>query len=111
MTTVKVFRAGRRFKINIEGHSGYAPSGQDIVCAGISALSQAAAQMYAKMDADGDLQEFNLEMENGKLSLFAVACKWSKAKAKGIYEYFCEGTQLISQHYPENIVFIVGGEK
>ena len=31
MTTIKVRRAGREMKIGISGHSGYAPSGQDIL--------------------------------------------------------------------------------
>jgi hypothetical protein len=41
MTTVRVFRReGAVVAVIAEGHTGYAPSGQDIVCAGVSALMQ-----------------------------------------------------------------------
>ncbi len=41
MVTVKVYRKeeGKIAEIEIEGHAGYAPSGQDLVCAGISAVT------------------------------------------------------------------------
>ncbi len=41
MTTVRVFRReGTIAAVIAEGHAGYAPSGQDIVCAGVSVLMQ-----------------------------------------------------------------------
>ncbi|MDL2206876.1 ribosomal-processing cysteine protease Prp [Eubacteriales bacterium OttesenSCG-928-N13] len=43
MTDVQIFRAGaRRLGFEINGHTGFAPSGEDIVCAAISAISQTA---------------------------------------------------------------------
>ena len=43
MTAVQFFRtAGRLVGFKAEGHTGYAPSGQDIVCAGVSTLLQTA---------------------------------------------------------------------
>ncbi len=39
MTNVKLFKTNNIFtKIIVDGHSGYAAEGEDIVCAGISAL-------------------------------------------------------------------------
>lgn len=111
MTKVKISHDSGRFEISVAGHSGYAPSGQDIVCAGISALSQTAAQMFAKMEAEGDLKEFSLEMQSGELHLFAVACKSYEAKAAVIYEYFCEGAGLIAQNYPDFLRIFKCGEK
>lgn len=100
-------------KISISGHSGYAPSGQDIVCAGISTLGQTAAMMYAKMEAAGELETFTAEKSNGTL-LLAVKAKTTKAKskAKGIYSFFCTGAKLIADNYPKNVIVTVeGGEK
>jgi len=38
-----------------EGHAGYSPNGDDVVCAGISALSVALADTVTMMDEHGDL--------------------------------------------------------
>lgn len=94
-------------KISISGHSGYAPSGQDIVCAGISTLGQTAAMMYAKMEAAGELETFTAEKSNGTLLLAIKAYKHTKAKAAGIYSFFCTGARLIADSYPANVTFIV----
>jgi len=42
MVTVKLFRdnQGRISGFEIRGHAGYAPEGQDIVCAGVSMVAQ-----------------------------------------------------------------------
>jgi uncharacterized protein len=42
---VIIITADRRFgnlKIDVRGHAGYAEHGKDIVCAGVSAITQAA---------------------------------------------------------------------
>lgn len=99
-------------EISISGHSEYAPSGQDIVCAGISTLGQTAAMMYAKMEAAGELETFTAEKSNGTLLLAVKAYKHTKAKAKGIYNFFCTGAKLIADNYPKNVIVTVeGGEK
>ena len=38
MITVKFFEKNDRYGISANGHAGYAPKGQDIVCAGFSTL-------------------------------------------------------------------------
>ena len=43
MTTARFFAAGNLISgFRVEGHSGYAPEGEDIVCAAVSAIAQAA---------------------------------------------------------------------
>jgi len=103
MTTIKVRRAGREMEISISGHSGYAPSGQDIVCAGISTLGQTAAMMFAEMESAGELEIFTSEKSAGKLLLAIKAYKHTKAKAAGIYNFFCTGARLIAGSYPANV--------
>ena len=56
---------GRIVGFSINGHSGSAPIGKDIYCAGVSSLSQAAficITDYLKRDVDG-------AADDGKLSL------------------------------------------
>ncbi len=66
MTEITVFKkAGRLVGFNAEGHCGYANSGEDIVCAAVSALLQTAVL--------GITQLVNcpaaFEMEDGELYL------------------------------------------
>ncbi len=43
MTTVRfLLKGGRLYGFTADGHAGYAPSGEDIVCAAVSALTQTA---------------------------------------------------------------------
>jgi uncharacterized protein len=43
MTTVRFLKqGGRLYGFRASGHTGYAPSGEDIVCAAVSALTQTA---------------------------------------------------------------------
>ena len=44
MTSIRFSRdkSGRLSGFTVVGHTGYAPEGEDIVCAGVSALSQTA---------------------------------------------------------------------
>ena len=43
MTSVQFLRSGERFiGFKAKGHTGFAPAGQDIVCAGVSTLVQTA---------------------------------------------------------------------
>jgi len=50
MTRVSFFKKGDLFTgFHAEGHSGYAPAGSDIVCAGVSALLQNAVIALAEL--------------------------------------------------------------
>lgn len=43
MTTIRIFRTeGHITAVTVEGHTGYAEEGSDIVCAAVSALTQGA---------------------------------------------------------------------
>lgn len=83
-------------KISISGHSGYAPSGQDIVCAGISTLGQTAAMMYAKMKAAGELETFTAEKSNGTLLLAIKDTNIPKQRQKE-FIIFSARAQSLSQ--------------
>lgn len=44
MITIKIFRApnNRIVRFEVRGHAGFAPEGEDIVCAGVSMVAQTA---------------------------------------------------------------------
>ena len=80
-----------------QGHSGYAPRGQDIVCAGISVLCQTLV-LY--------LREHGIEPEtdigDGEMHIKAPAVPESVAG----FDFCMTGLYAISEAYPENLKII-----
>lgn len=70
--------------ISASGHAGYALAGQDIVCAGVSALLETLA-MYATDVHD----KGNFVISGGDTSL---------------YDFAAGGIAEISEKYPENVI-------
>lgn len=82
--------------LQASGHAGYAPKGQDIVCAAVSCLMQTLAYSVdggtATRDPDGD----NV--------LRVQAAQSSDTLAK--FELVTDGLMLLAQQYPENVRFV-----
>lgn len=87
------------YKIIVEGHAGFAPPGQDIVCAGVSALSQALVQALDVL-APG---EAVFHIEPGKV---VIQFQTHSEKSRLLARSFFIGTEMIAQAYPENVSLI-----
>lgn len=58
MITVKVVEDERGcFRMTIRGHSGSAPYGHDLICAGVTALAYAAAQSVKSLYESGKIKD------------------------------------------------------
>lgn len=82
--------------ITIEGHAGYAPSGQDIVCAGISTLVQNLIQSIEDLCTDEisyHLKPGWVDIKHGDLS----------AKAQVLVDSFFIGCYMIAERYPDHV--------
>jgi hypothetical protein len=67
MTTVRFLRrGGRLYGFEAGGHAGYAPSGEDIVCAAVSALTQTA--LLGLLEVLKVPVEWKMDEEAGALS-------------------------------------------
>lgn len=83
------------------GHAGYAPAGQDIVCAGASTLMQALVYLLAgEPGTQADAWE---EPEGPRLAVTAQApCQpW----VQGAFELAKAGFCLLAERYPEHVRF------
>lgn len=109
MTKVQVRRApdGSIAEIRVTGHAGYAEIGEDIVCAGISALT-ATALLAMERIAE--------HPHEGKLSEGLMSCKLqpggtpeSSQKAQTILETLVLGLRDIAKDYPKFIRVTEGG--
>lgn len=80
----------------VKGHAGYAPIGQDIVCAGISTLVQTLIESIETLTADKIKyvsQPGLVEIKHGDLS----------ADTKLLIDSFFVGVGLIAETYPDNV--------
>lgn len=82
--------------ITIEGHAGYAPRGQDIVCAGISTLVQTLIQSFEDFCADKISYHMKpgwVEIKHGNLS----------AKGTVLVDSFFVGVCMIADKYSDHV--------
>ena len=95
----QVQRVGK--PLEAAGHAGYAPAGQDIVCAGASTLMQALVYLLAgEESARSDAWD---EPEGPRLAVAAQApvAPW----VQGAFELAKAGFTLLAERYPDNLRF------
>lgn len=88
-------------RIDVRGHAGYAPAGQDIVCAGASTLMQAL--VYALAGEDGVQSDVWEEPEGPRLCVSAAAPVGPETA--GAFELVKAGFALLAERYPEHVRF------
>ncbi|NLW59675.1 MAG: ribosomal-processing cysteine protease Prp [Firmicutes bacterium] len=100
MTFVQFLRVGKRFiGFEAKGHTGFAPAGQDIVCAGVSTLVQTAVLGLRELVG----LDLRLEQEK-KQGLFncripTVVDEKKLEQADLIFNLMYLGLQQIAQEY------------
>ncbi len=75
--------------LRAEGHAGFAPKGQDIVCAAVSALMQSLAYSV----------DYGMADSSGTLTVQAAQSFENMAK----FEVVTDGLMLLVEQYPENV--------
>lgn len=89
------------FRMEIRGHAGAAPAGQDIVCAGISVLS------YALINAAMSVPEYNGHtLVNEGEALIRVECcpeDGAEDRCREMFRTIWCGFETIAESYPEYI--------
>lgn len=100
MIKINVYRSGQAIAgFSVSGHANLAPHGQDIVCAGVSALTQAAVlgiTNYLNKKA-------NIEVLVGKLG---VELEEPDGLTNAILETMLLGLMEIAKLYPKSVRII-----
>ena len=93
--------SGSILRLEAAGHAGYAPAGQDIVCAGASTLMQTLVYLLAgEESAKSDAWD---EPEGPRLTVTAAAPR--KPWVEGAFEFAKAGFALLAERYPDNVRF------
>ena len=92
---------GLSLRLEAAGHAGYAPAGQDIVCAGASTLMQSLVSVLAGLEtAKSDAWD---EPEGPRLAVTASAPL--EAWVEGAFELAKAGFALLAERYPDHLRF------
>ena len=93
--------AGPTCRLEASGHAGYAPAGQDIVCAGASTLMQTLCALLAS--EEGAKSGAWDEPDGPRLAVTAAAPQ--KPWVEGAFEFAKAGFALLAERYPDHVRF------
>lgn len=93
MIRVNYLREGDRYRLSVQGHAGYSDHGNDIVCAGVSAISYALLGYLHH--AGCDIAE--AQADSGNLM---ISCRGDEMTA-GAFEMAMVGYLQIAKKYPQ----------
>ena len=85
--------------IEMNGHSGYAESGKDIVCAGVSSL------VYAALNSFNSIEKDRISIGDGMLKLNLRGKKVSDHD-QIVLEVMLNGFSMIASQYKKNVKII-----
>jgi len=91
-----------RMRLEISGHAGYAEKGQDIVCAGVSALLYALAAVLEEAEARGRTTAELKESEEGAV-IWADPGMGSLNEIKAYFRMCVKGMKIIQEQYPQHV--------
>lgn len=90
---------GRKLTMRAEGHAGYAPAGQDIVCAAVSCLMQTLS--YSATEDEHTSSCIYQGKEDPVVNVEAGDSVLMRDK----FELVADGLTLLAEQYPENVNF------
>ena len=103
MTKVQYSLKNGTHSLSVKGHSGYAERGRDIVCAGVSTLTQAlAATLSANRES---LLSLDIESDEStaSITIAAVPITGFESYVSALFSMALHGMELLSSSYPENV--------
>lgn len=90
---------GGKLTMRAEGHAGYAPAGQDIVCAAVSCLMQTLAYSAAEDEHTSSC------IYQGKDGPVVSVEAGDSVLMRDKFELVADGLTLLAEQYPENVSF------
>lgn len=100
MTQARFDYNGDIRKVEITGHADYADKGHDIVCAGISMLSQSYMYFIKDLEEKGKAMIISLLISDGN---FFMCNQVKSPEAEAAFEMMRRGMMALSDTYPDNL--------
>lgn len=87
----------------LDGHAGYAPEGQDIVCAGASMLAAALFEYVLCKADDDDLGACELQPGHAELDVISASPD-VMLECRCAFHMAAMGFSLLAARYPEHVI-------
>lgn len=95
---------GRTLRLRAEGHAGGGEYGEDIICAGESAIIQTLGQyLIDGMNAGKVKADIRINREQARTELTARPRIGHRGEVKDWFRMSMTGLKMIRERYPENI--------
>ena len=106
MVTVTFHRQDTAFTLEMHGHAGAAPRGEDLVCCAASTLVYTAVQGALKLYESGMLASFpETALQPGAARVAAMATPEGLIRVEQMFCTVLAGFELLVQQYPAYIRF------
>ncbi len=98
------FRQERgQIQVRIRGHAGYAPAGEDIVCAAASMLGALLEETLLRENTQGGLRFLSVQKSNGVLELDFSPTLSGWSRLSPVLEAVEHGFRLLADQYPSYV--------
>ena len=101
MIRVSIDPVGMTFRL--DGHAGYAPEGQDIVCAGASMLAAALFEYVLCMTDEDALGECEMEPGHAALDVYTADADAAQ-RCRTAFHMAAMGFELLAARYPDHVI-------
>ena len=104
MVKVTFKEKDNKLTLKVEGHSGQAAIGNDIVCASCSILAYTVAQYVVTAESEGDLKTKPIiKLERGDALISCEPIDEMYSVLKNIYMFAEVGYKLLSHNFPQYV--------
>lgn len=107
MITVTYYR--EHCRVRIDGHAGYAPEGQDIVCAAVSALAYTLAVNAQRFVTIGAAEDLVCTLEKGTGEIGITPKRRYRDGVEMVFRAVCAGFELLAQTSPDYVRYVLHG--
>ena len=94
-----------RFSFYVSGHAGYAPYGQDLICAGASVLTSTLAEVIWRLSDYSEIAMVDEKLESGNTVLSADVGESAREDFRVATSFFSVGFSLLAEQYPQYVCF------
>lgn len=92
-------------RVAIKGHTAYQTLGQDIVCAGVSALAFTLADRVSAMSAAEQIEDATVFLEPGKTLISCKAYEGTESVITLVFDTICAGFEILAANAPEYVSY------
>lgn len=96
-----------RCRVQVQGHAGFAPMGQDTVCAAASALLYTLAEAVKELERMGMLEGYRVELQSGAGEVCWTPSVLWRSYVMTAMNSICLGFRLLARDYGEYVGFEV----